>query len=157
MSRRMSNDSEGSIVGSYVAGVVDRQMATELLETIGRALLLGGIAGMGTFTYVHNDFALPYVHRWLPIGLVVLAGVFNQLSTRDLRSGLAVSFVAIALGFAIHSAAWILPLFVSGYAPGAVNLLLPFDLGRAVMTGILVLPLTYYGGYFGGLLLSVYS
>lgn len=152
-----SNETTGSDAATRVSAVVDRQWVVESLHTVGAALLLGGVAGMGTFTYVHHAFALSFVHRWLPIGLIVLAGVFTRLYTMDLRRGLAISFLAVGLGFAIHVTAWVLPLFVSGYAPGAVDLLLPFALGRAFLTGILVLPTSYYGGYFAALLLSVYT
>jgi hypothetical protein len=126
------------------------------LTIVGKGLVLGVVAGMNTFVYIKGDIAPDAMPELLPLALIVSAGVANVFFPVDVRRGIGVSLVAIAVGFATHGTAWILPLVVAGYHPLAAQVLAPMYTGRAYLTAVLVLPMSYYSGYFSTLLLAAY-
>lgn len=149
----MTKGSYGSAARTRVAELLDRESLTATLRTALLSLVLGGIAGMGTFVFIQEQFAPTLVEPWYAIGAIVLAGLFNRLLSRDLRNGMLISFLAVGVAFVVNFVVWLAPLWLSGYPWFAINILLPTLLGRSLLSVIIVLPLSYYGGYFGGLFL----
>lgn len=135
------------------AALMDRDRIIAATETALLSLLLGGIAGMSTFVFVQEQFAPAVIEPWYAIGPIVVAGLLNRLLSRNLRNGMLISFLAVALAFVINFTVWLAPLWLSGYPWFAINILLPILLGRSLLSVLIVLPLTYYSGYFGALFL----
>lgn len=130
----------------------ERSAVVDGLDIIWKGLLLGGIAGMATFTYVQHHYALAFVDRFVALGLLAFAGVLNYFITEELSRGLWISFIATGVGVLIYTVSWMLPLYVAGYSPIAIKLLFFNRLGTGILGVLLVMPMTYYGGYFASLL-----
>lgn len=135
------------------AALVDRDRIIAAMETAMVSLLLGAIAGMSTFVFVQGQFTPAVVESWHAIGPIVVAGLLNRLLSRNLRNGMLISFLAVALAFVINFTVWLAPLWLSGYSWFAVNILLPVLLGRSLLSVIIVLPMSYYSGYFTAMFL----
>lgn len=120
------------------------------------ASLTGVVSGMGTFMYVKEQF-LPWgVDATWAFALICLGGVYTHFLADDLSESIKLSLVAAGVGFAVHIGAWIAPLWILPYSPFARDLLLPQMVGRALTSGILTYLVTFYGSYFGAVLVGGY-
>ncbi|WP_135826938.1 hypothetical protein [Halorussus ruber] len=126
------------------------------LRLLALATLTGGVAGMGSFMYIKEQF-LPWgVSATWALVLVGLGGAYTHLLAEDLAESISLSLVAVVVGFAVHVGAWIAPLWILSYPPGARDLILRQMVGRAVTSGILAYVMTFYGSYFGAVLVGGY-
>jgi hypothetical protein len=126
------------------------------LRLLALATLTGGVAGMGSFMYIKEQF-LPWgVSATWALVLVGLGGAYTHFLAEDLSESISLSLVAVVVGFAVHVGAWIAPLWILSYPPGARDLLLRPMVGRAVTSGILAYVMTFYGSYFGAVLVGGY-
>lgn len=124
------------------------------LRLLALATLTGGVAGMGTFMYIKEQL-LPWgVEPIWALVLVGLAGAYTHFLAEDLAESISLSLVAVVVGFAVHVGAWIAPLWILSYPPGARDLVLRGMVGRAVTSGILAYLMTFYGSYFGAVLVG---
>lgn len=126
------------------------------LRTLVLGSLTGAIAGMGSFMYIKADLMPWGVGSEWALVLIGLAGVYTHLLAADLSESITRSLVAVVVGFGVHVGAWIAPLWVLSYSPLARDILLPKMMGEALAGGILVYLLTFYGSYFGTILLAGY-
>jgi len=126
------------------------------LRLLALGTLTGVVAGMGSFMFLKDQF-LPWVvtETWA-LALVGVAGAYTHFLADDLAESIALSLVAVAVGLAVHVVAWIAPLWLLAYPPFARDLLLPKMVGEAVASGLPPYLLTFYGSYFGALLLGGY-
>lgn len=128
----------------------------ERARLLGLGSLTGLVAGMGTFMYINETF-LPWgVSATWALVLVAVAGAYTHLLAVDLSESISLTIVAIVVGLSVHIVAWISPLWILSYSPGARDLLLPRMLGEALMSGLLAYLITFYGSYFGAVLLGGY-
>ncbi len=126
------------------------------LRVLALGTLTGVVAGMGSFMFLKDQF-LPWgVTETGALALVGLAGVYTHLLADDLAESIALSLVAVMVGLAVHVVAWVAPLWLLAYPPFARDLLLPKMVGEALASGLPPYLLTFYGSYFGALLLGGY-
>ncbi|WP_135851376.1 hypothetical protein [Halorussus salinus] len=126
------------------------------LRLLALGTLTGVVAGMGSFMFLKNQY-LPWVvtETWA-LALVGVAGAYTHFLADDLAESITLSLVAMAVGLAVHVVAWVAPLWLLGYPPFARDLLLPKMLGEALASGLPPYVVTFYGSYFGALLLGGY-
>lgn len=118
--------------------------------------LTGAVAGMGSFMYIKKLF-LPWgIPETAPFALIALAGAYTHFLAQDLSDSISLSLVAVVVGFAVHVGAWIAPLWILPYPPIARGILLPKMAGEALTGAIFVYLLTFYGSYFGAVIIWGY-
>lgn len=128
----------------------------ERLRTLALGSLVGAVAGMGSFMFINDQFMPWNVDNAWALVIIGLAGVYTHFLAIDLSESITLSLVAVVVGFGVHVSAWISPLWVLSYSPVARDILLPKMMGEALAGGILVYLLTFYGSYFGAILLAGY-
>lgn len=126
------------------------------LRVLALGTLTGVVAGMGSFTYIKEELIPWGVDPVWALVLVGVAGAYTHFLAVDLDESVTLSLIAVVAGLGFHSVAWIAPLWLLQYPPFARDLLLPKMLGEALMTGILAYLMTFYGSYFGGVLIGGY-
>lgn len=120
------------------------------------ATLTGGVAGLGIFMFLNEQF-LPWgVSETWALAFVVAAGAYTHFLAADLPESISVSLVAVVVGLAVHVVAWIAPLWVLSYPPVARDLVLPQMVGQALASGMPPYLITFYGSYFGAVLVGGY-
>lgn len=120
----------------------------EYLRLLALGALTGGVAGMGSFMYIKKQL-LPWgIEGTWALVLVGVAGAYAHLLADDLAESISLSLVAVVVGLAVHTAAWIAPLWILPFHPAARDLLLPQMLGDALMSSILAFLMTFYAAYF---------
>lgn len=131
---------------------------SNLFRTRGRLLtlgtLVGTVAGMGSFMYIKESFMPWGVAPAWALVIIAIAGAYAHFFSEDLSDSITLSLVAVVVGLAVHTTAWIAPLWILDYPPAARDLLLPRMLGRALSSGILAYLLTFYAAYFTTLLVG---
>lgn len=133
---------------SVVAAVDPTGRVAALLSQVAPGVLVGVVAGMAVFLYTRAPVLPDFAAAWWGLALVTAFGGFAHLLSRTLSGSVRTALVAFAVGFLFNVAAWVAPLWLLSYPPGARDLLLPRVVGRAVTAGILVYPLAFFGGYF---------
>ncbi|UPV99632.1 hypothetical protein M0R88_14050 [Halorussus gelatinilyticus] len=126
------------------------------LRPLALGTLTGVVAGMGEFMFLKEQF-LPWVvtETWA-LALVAVAGAYTHFLAKDLAESITLSLVAMTVGLTVHVVAWIAPLWLLAYPPGARDLLLPKMVGEAIASGLPPYVITFYGSYFAALLLGGY-
>lgn len=124
-----------------------RRTATVLLE----AVLVGLLAGMGAFAYNRVQFVTLGVSHTLLLVPVAAAGVFAHLFTSTLRRSIRLALAGFFVGMVTLVLAWIAPLVVLPYPPGAREALLLLFV-REAMTAAFI---NYSPAYLGAYLLAV--
>lgn len=124
------------------AWVLDR------VTVLAQGLAFGSVAGMNTFLFVKHEAAPQFLPQVLPIAFIVTVGVCTGLLVTDARRGMAVATVATGTALLVHVGAWVLPLVLADVHPVTAQLLGVAFTGRAFLTALLVLPLSYFSGYF---------
>lgn len=119
-------------------------------------LLIGTVAGMGSFMSIKHSFMPWGVSGTWAFVLIGLSGAYVHFLSRSLSESIALSLVAFAVGVAVHVGAWIAPLWTIPYPPIARDLLLPRMLGRALTGNIFTYVITFYASYFGAVLVGGY-
>ncbi|PSQ46064.1 hypothetical protein BRD15_10205 [Halobacteriales archaeon SW_6_65_15] len=126
------------------------------LRMLALGSLTGVVAGMGSFMYINAQFIPWGVDKMWALALVGVAGAYTHFLAHDLSDSIGLSLVAVLIGLAVHTVAWIAPLWILPYPPFARDILLPKMLGEALAGGILAYLLTFYGSYFGAVLVGGY-
>jgi hypothetical protein len=126
------------------------------LRTLALGSLTGVVAGMGTFMFLNARF-LPWglTEAW-GLAFVGLAGAYTHFLAEDLSESIGLSLVAAVVGLAVHTVAWIAPLWILPYSPFVRDLLLPKMIGEALASGMPTYLITFYGVYFGAVLVAGY-
>lgn len=120
------------------------------------ASLTGGVAGMGTFMFLKEQF-LPWgVDATWALVLVAVAGAYTHFLATDLSESISVSLIAAVFGLVVHVVVWIAPLWILSYPPFARDLLLPQMVGQALASGLPPYLVTFYGTYFGAVIVGGY-
>lgn len=118
--------------------------------------LIGVVAGTGVFMFLKDHF-LPWgVTETWALALVGVAGAYAYFLAADLAESIGLSLVAMLVGLAVHVLAWVAPLWVHTYTPFARDLLLPKMIGEALASGLPPYVVTFYGTYFGALMVGGY-
>ncbi|WP_128478050.1 hypothetical protein [Halorussus pelagicus] len=118
--------------------------------------LIGVVAGTGVFMFLKDHF-LPWgVTEMWALALVGVAGAYAHFLADDLTESISLSLVAVLVGLAVQVLAWIAPLWVHSYAPFTRDLLLPKMIGEALASGLPPYVITFYGTYFGALIVGGY-
>lgn len=126
------------------------------LRLVGFGSATGVVAGMGSFMYIKAAYMPWGLDGTWALALVGLAGAYTHLLARDLADSIGLSLVAVAVGLAFHTVAWIAPLWMLPYPPLARDLLLPKMVGQAVTSGIFGYLVTFYVSYFAAILVAGY-
>lgn len=121
-----------------------------------KGVLTGSIVGIHTFLYYQHHIAPGYFEQWYALAIIVLVSAAVVVIQGTLRRGMAISFVALFVGFAIHAAAWVSPLFAAGFDPTVAEILLPRFSGRGFLSALWFVPFAYAGGYFTALTIVGY-
>lgn len=126
------------------------------LRTLALGSLTGVVAGMGTFMFLSEQF-LPWgvTGTWALV-LVGVAGAYTHFLADDLSESIGLSLVAVLVGLVVHVVAWIAPLWILSYSPFVRDLLLPQMIGEALASGMPAYLVTFYGSYFGAVLVGGY-
>ncbi|UPV73584.1 hypothetical protein M0R89_13675 [Halorussus limi] len=126
------------------------------LRLLALGSLTGAVAGMGAFMFLKEQL-LPWgVTETLALALVGVAGAYTHLLAEDLSESIALALIASGIGLVVHVLAWIAPLWILSYPPPARDLLLPKMVGEALASGLPPYVVTFYGAYFGALLVVGY-
>lgn len=123
---------------------------------LGLGLLLGVVAGMGTFMHIKNQLLPGFADRTWSVALMALAGAYSHFLARDLNDSISISLLGFLSGLGVHVLAWISPLWILAYPPLARDVILPKMIGQAITGAILVYLVTFWSAYFAAVLFAGY-
>lgn len=122
-------------------------------SVVGRLRLLfigtmtGSMSGMGTFLFVNPEvIPLGLGDNWA-LFIISIAGVYTHVITTDLRESVSVAIIAALVGIGVHMGVSIAPLWILPYHPIAIDILLPFMIGRAWIGGVVGSLAVFFGAY----------
>lgn len=148
----MAERAERAIEGRAVSSARLRLLGTLLLV----GLPPGAVGGLAAFVAVKDTLVPWAIPQWGAIGIVVLMGMYVHLFAGGLTTSVGGALAATAASLATHVGAWIAPLWLLGYPPGARDLLLPRFAGQAVVAWVFVFPAAFAAGYFTTVVIAGY-
>ena len=137
------------------AGHGNRRLRSALV-TLGKGTATGVTAGMATFVYAQQELMAANVDPSLLLGLTALCGVFSHLLSNTLRESIRVGMTGFFAGVVTFVGVWIAPLWVLSYSPAKRDVLLPAELGSAIVAALIIYAAAYFGGYLAGLTTDAY-
>lgn len=126
------------------------------LRLLALASLTGMVAGMGSFMSIQYAFMPWGISQTWAYVVTALAGMYTHFLAKDLSESITLALLAFFIGIAVHVGAWIAPLWLIPYPPVARDLLLPQMLGRALVGNVFVYVVTFFGSYFGAVMVGGY-
>jgi hypothetical protein len=126
------------------------------LRVLALASLTGVVAGMGSFMTIKHTYIPWGVSPTWAYVIICLAGAYTHFLAKDLSESITLALLAFVVGIAVHVGSWIAPLWTIPYPPIARGVLLPQMLGRALAGNILTYVVTFFGSYFGAVMVSGY-
>lgn len=109
--------------------------------------LTGIVGGMGTFLFVNPEvIPLELGENWA-LFIISVAGIYTHVIAADLRESISVAIIASLVGIGVHMVASIAPLWILSYHPIALDILLPFMIGRAWTGGVVGSLAIFFGAY----------
>jgi len=136
-------------------GFEHRRLRTAL-ATLGKGSAAGVTAGMATFVYVKQGLMTANVDPVLLLGITALCGVFSHLLSGTLRESIRVGMAGFFVGTVMFVGVWIAPLWVYPYSPLVRDVLLPAELGTAIVGALIVHAGAYFGGYLAAVTADAY-
>ena len=138
------------------ANRIDVRRVRARLRVLAFALATGAVAGMGSFMSIKHAYMPWGVSTTWAYVVTALAGAYSHFLAEDLHESITIGLIAFFVGIAFHVGAWVAPLWTIPYPPMARDLLLPQMLGRALVGNVLVYIVTFFGSYFGAVLVGGY-
>lgn len=125
-------------------------------RAIGVGAVTGVLGGMNAFMVSRAGLLPSPIDGAIALLLVLIAGVYTHLLVYTLKESVTAAIIGLGVGGVTLVTAWIAPLWLLQYPPGARDVLLPGLLQRAVTDAMSTLLIIYLCGYFATLTVGGY-